>query len=65
MAEVIAATRTTAEGVKSCSSILGLAHAHDVDVPIIENVVAVVHEGASPAEIGKRLLSRALKAEAE
>jgi glycerol-3-phosphate dehydrogenase (NAD(P)+) len=63
--EVIAATRTTAEGVKSCSSILGLARQHGVDVPIIENVVAVIHEGASPAEIGRRLLSRALKAEAE
>jgi glycerol-3-phosphate dehydrogenase (NAD(P)+) len=65
VSEVIAATRTTAEGVKSCSSILGLAQRHGVDVPIIENVVAVVHEDASPAEIGRRLLSRALKAEAE
>jgi glycerol-3-phosphate dehydrogenase (NAD(P)+) len=65
VAEVIAATKTTAEGVKSCTSILGLARHHGVDVPIIENVVAVVHEGASPAEIGRRLLSRALKAEAE
>ncbi len=65
VAEVIAATRTTAEGVKSCTSILGLARDHGVDVPIIENVVAVIHEGASPAEIGRRLLSRALKAEAE
>jgi glycerol-3-phosphate dehydrogenase (NAD(P)+) len=63
--EVVAATRTTAEGVKSCASLLGLARSHGVDVPIIENVVAVVHEGASPAEIGQRLLSRALKAEAE
>jgi glycerol-3-phosphate dehydrogenase (NAD(P)+) len=63
--EVIAATRTTAEGVKSCTSILGLARQHGVEVPIIENVVAVIHEGASPAEIGRRLLSRALKAEAE
>jgi glycerol-3-phosphate dehydrogenase (NAD(P)+) len=63
--EVVAATRTTAEGVKSCASLLGLAHSRGVDVPIIENVVAVVHEGASPAEIGRRLLSRALKAEAE
>jgi glycerol-3-phosphate dehydrogenase (NAD(P)+) len=63
--EVVAATRTTAEGFKSCTSILGLAQHHGVDVPIIENVVAVVHEGASPAEIGRRLLSRALKAEAE
>jgi glycerol-3-phosphate dehydrogenase (NAD(P)+) len=63
--EVVASTRTTAEGVKSCTSLLGLAHSHGVDVPIIENVVAVVHEGAAPAEIGQRLLSRALKAEAE
>jgi glycerol-3-phosphate dehydrogenase (NAD(P)+) len=63
--EVLAATRTTAEGVKSCASLLGLAHHHGVDVPIIENVVAVVHEGAAPSEIGRRLLSRALKAEAE
>jgi glycerol-3-phosphate dehydrogenase (NAD(P)+) len=63
--EVVAATRTTAEGVKSCASLLGLAQSRGVDVPIIENVVAVVHEGAAPAEIGRRLLSRALKAEAE
>jgi glycerol-3-phosphate dehydrogenase (NAD(P)+) len=63
--QVIASTRQTAEGVKSCTSILGLARSHDVDVPIIENVVAVIHEGASPSEIGRRLLSRALKAEAE
>jgi glycerol-3-phosphate dehydrogenase (NAD(P)+) len=65
VAEVVAATKTTAEGVKSCTSILGLARHHGVDVPIIENVVAVIHEGAKPAEIGRRLLSRALKAEAE
>jgi glycerol-3-phosphate dehydrogenase (NAD(P)+) len=65
VAEVAAATKTTAEGVKSCTSILGLATHHGVEVPIIENVVAVVHEGASPAQIGRQLMSRALKAEAE
>lgn len=63
--EVIAATRQTAEGVKSCQSILDLAHAEAVDMPITEGVVAVVHHGMSPREMGRRLLSRARKAEGE
>ena len=41
----IAATRQTAEGVKSCESILDLARRHGVDMPITEHVVAVVHDG--------------------
>ncbi|GAA4345285.1 NAD(P)H-dependent glycerol-3-phosphate dehydrogenase [Angustibacter luteus] len=63
--EVIAATRQTAEGVKSCQSILDLARANDVDMPITEGVVAVVHHGLAPDEMGRRLLSRARKAEAD
>jgi glycerol-3-phosphate dehydrogenase (NAD(P)+) len=65
LAEVVAATRQTAEGVKSCQSILDLARAHGVDMPITEGVVAVVHHGLSPAEMGRQLLSRARKAEAD
>ena len=61
--EVIAVTKQTAEGVKSCQSILDLARQHDVDVPIIENVVAVVHHGMTPQEMARRLMSRARKAE--
>jgi glycerol-3-phosphate dehydrogenase (NAD(P)+) len=63
--EVIAATRQTAEGVKSCQSILDLAYANSVDMPITEGVVAVVHHGMSPQEMGRRLLSRARKAEGD
>jgi glycerol-3-phosphate dehydrogenase (NAD(P)+) len=63
--EVVAMTRQTAEGVKSCQSILDLAHSQAVDVPITEGVVAVVHHGMSPAEMGRRLLSRARKAEGD
>lgn len=61
--EVVAITRQTAEGVKSCQSILELATANGVDMPIVQAVVAVVHHGASPREIARRLLSRARKAE--
>lgn len=40
--EVIAQTSQTAEGVKSTTSILDLARKHDVDVPIIEQVHAMI-----------------------
>ena len=65
VAEVVAVTRQTAEGVKSCESILQLAHEHDVQVPIIEQVAAVVHDGRSPQEVVGALMLRALKNEAE
>jgi glycerol-3-phosphate dehydrogenase (NAD(P)+) len=61
--EVVAASRQTAEGVKSCLSILELARHHGIDVPIIENVAAVVHEGRTPDRVADMLLSRARKAE--
>jgi glycerol-3-phosphate dehydrogenase (NAD(P)+) len=63
--EVIAVTRQTAEGVKSCDSILELARNHGVDVPIIEQVAAVVHEGRTPQQVVESLLSRARKAEVD
>jgi glycerol-3-phosphate dehydrogenase (NAD(P)+) len=61
--EVVAITRQTAEGVKSCQSILDLAISNAVDMPIVQAVVAVVHHGAAPADIARRLLSRARKGE--
>lgn len=63
--EVIAVTKQTAEGVKSCESILALAHDHGVDVPIIEQVAAVVHDGRTPRQVVETLLSRARKAEVD
>ena len=65
VAEVVAVTRQTAEGVKSCESIIQLAHDHGVSVPIIEQVAAVVHDGRSPQEVVGALMLRALKNEAE
>ena len=61
--EVVATTRQTAEGVKSCQSILELALHHGIDVPIIENVAAVVHEGRKPGDVADMLMSRARKTE--
>ena len=63
--EVIAVTKQTAEGVKSCESILQLAHDHGVDVPIIEQVAAVVHDGRRAEDVVGALMGRALKNEAK
>ncbi|MFC4007913.1 NAD(P)H-dependent glycerol-3-phosphate dehydrogenase [Nonomuraea purpurea] len=61
--EVVATTKQTAEGVKSCESVLALARKHDVEMPITEVVVGVVHDGMSPAEAGMLLMSRSPKPE--
>jgi glycerol-3-phosphate dehydrogenase (NAD(P)+) len=61
--EVVAVTNQTAEGVKSCTSILDLARRHGVDVPIIEQVNAMITEGKSAQDVVGTLLSRPRKAE--
>jgi glycerol-3-phosphate dehydrogenase (NAD(P)+) len=61
--EVVAVTRQTAEGVKSCTSILELANNHGVDVPIIEQVDAMIRQGRTAQEVARNLLSRPLKPE--
>uniref|UniRef100_UPI0015F1198A NAD(P)H-dependent glycerol-3-phosphate dehydrogenase n=1 Tax=Streptomyces phytophilus TaxID=722715 RepID=UPI0015F1198A len=63
LAETIAATRQTAEGVKSCESVLDLARRHAVDMPITETVVSIVHDGKPPLVALKELMSRSAKAE--
>ena len=63
VAEVVATTRQTAEGVKSCRSVLDLARAHGVDVPITEAVVRVCHEGESPVQMVREIMSREAKSE--
>ena len=61
--EVVEITRQTAEGVKSCRSILDLARANGVDMPITESVVSVVHEGRTPQDMLRGLLARDPKPE--
>ena len=61
--EVQESTRQTAEGVKSCRSILDLARAHDIDVPLTEAVVRVCHEGETPAGMVREIMSREAKSE--
>ncbi|KOG43159.1 NAD(P)H-dependent glycerol-3-phosphate dehydrogenase [Streptomyces decoyicus] len=61
--ETIAVTKQTAEGVKSCESVLDLARRHGVDMPLTETVVEIVHEGKPPMVALKELMSRSAKSE--
>ena len=58
-----AATRQTAEGVKSCLAIRDLARRHDVEMPITEQVELVCHEGGDPRAALTALMSRETKPE--
>ena len=52
-----------AEGVKSCVSICQLGIRHGVELPIADAVRRVCHDGLSPAEMGKELISRSPRPE--
>ena len=61
--ELLAQQHQTAEGVGSCRSILDLARKSDVDMPITEQVVAVVHGGRTPADMLRSFMAREAKPE--
>ena len=61
--DILRSKQQTAEGVKSCRSILELARKHDVGMPITEHVVAVVHDGMLPIEMVRGLMARDTKSE--
>ena len=61
--EILSQKQQTAEGVKSCRSILTLAQKYDVDMPITEHVVGVCHEGLTPTEMVKGLMRRDTRGE--
>jgi glycerol-3-phosphate dehydrogenase (NAD(P)+) len=63
VAELTAATRQVAEGVLSCASIQALAAQHEVEMPIVENVAAVIDGSLTPTELITTLMSRSAKPE--
>ena len=63
VAEITASTRQVAEGVKSCASIQALAAQHSIEMPIVENVAAVIAGQLTPTELITTLMSRSAKPE--
>lgn len=63
LADAIARTGGTAEGVTTSQSIQEFARNHGVDVPICDAVVAMLHEGQPKEAVLGALLARPRKAE--
>jgi glycerol-3-phosphate dehydrogenase (NAD(P)+) len=61
--EITGSTRQIAEGVKSCSSLLGLAQQAGVYAPIVEAVHAVVENEMTAADMLTELISKETKHE--
>ncbi|MBA3420199.1 MAG: NAD(P)-dependent glycerol-3-phosphate dehydrogenase [Geodermatophilaceae bacterium] len=61
--QVLQAATQIAEGVASCRSVLDLAHAHGVDMPITEAVVAICHNGERAPDVLRRVMRREPKPE--
>jgi glycerol-3-phosphate dehydrogenase (NAD(P)+) len=63
--EITGGTSQVAEGVRSSLAVVRLARQKNVEMPITEQVGAILHEGKPPREALADLMRRELKAEAE
>lgn len=56
--EIAGSTRQVAEGVKSSQSLSELASMHDIDMPIVAHVTALIRGEMAPQEMVESLISR-------
>jgi glycerol-3-phosphate dehydrogenase (NAD(P)+) len=61
--EIMSHMRMVAEGVGTTAATLALAQKHKVDMPIAEQMYAVLHQGRSPNAAIRELMERQLKKE--
>ena len=63
LATIIDEMNMVAEGVKSSPAIARIARDHDVEMPIVEHVVRVLHDGLDPQDMAVALMGRSPKSE--
>ena len=63
--EILAEMRMVAEGVKTAKSVYNLARKLEVEMPICQEMYAILYEGMSPEKAVYRLMTRDLKKELE
>lgn len=61
--DILTSSTSVVEGVPTTRSVMELARAHDVDMPITAAVHAILFEGKPPRDAIRDLMSRQLKAE--
>jgi glycerol-3-phosphate dehydrogenase (NAD(P)+) len=63
LAEILAATYMVAEGVHTTLPLLVLAHQHNIELPITEQVEAILHHGLAPRDAIRAIMERPQKRE--
>ena len=61
--EILASMRMVAEGVYTTEPLLALASEHQIEMPITEQVDAILHAGKSPKDAIRDIMERPLKRE--
>lgn len=61
--EILASTRMVAEGVGTAAPLLALAREHGIELPITEQVHAILHHGKAPKDAIRDIMERPLKRE--
>lgn len=61
--DIVSEMRMVAEGVKSTAAVIELASRHGIEMPIAEQVGAVLYEGRTPADMVDVLMGREAKPE--
>jgi glycerol-3-phosphate dehydrogenase (NAD(P)+) len=64
-AEILEQTHMVAEGVRNSVAVASLAARREVEMPIIQQMVAVLHHGKDPRRALEELMTRELKSETE
>jgi glycerol-3-phosphate dehydrogenase (NAD(P)+) len=61
--EIVSSMQMVAEGIKTTNATVDLAHRHGIEMPIAEQMHAMLHQDRSPREAIRRLMERTLKPE--
>jgi glycerol-3-phosphate dehydrogenase (NAD(P)+) len=61
--DIVASTKSVAEGVATAEAAYELSRNHNVEMPIVEQVYRVIYEGKEPRQAVQDLMTRSLKAE--
>lgn len=63
LGDIVSSMKMVAEGVETCDAAMALGERFRVELPIIEQMHAVLHASKSPAEAIRDLMERSLKSE--
>src|SRR5260221_4289154 len=63
LAEILGGMKMVAEGVGTAAALLALAREHNIELPITEQVNAILYEGTGPAAAIREIMERPQKSE--